>query len=147
MLKHKLAFLANHKTGTTSLESALKGRSEIIMWRPAKVKHMTAETFETVIRPYLDEIGETNVKTFAVMRDPIDQMKSWYFYRRRIDGTGNTDLRRSTRDVTWPNLSKPVCLPTRPSLPIFAGSRSFWAATTAVIQKSTTFFRSRKCLT
>ena len=102
MLKYQLAFLAVPKTGTTSIEQALRQKADILMRHPPRVKHMTAKTFEEYIRPYLKLIGEENVKTFAVMRKPIDWLESWYFFRRRIDGTGRADPRNSTKDVTWP---------------------------------------------
>lgn len=100
ILQQKLAFLAVPKTGTTSIERALRGEADIIMRKPPQVKHMTVMTFESFIRPYLKKIGAADVKTLAVMRHPIDQLESWYFYRRR-DGGGERAAQNSTKNITW----------------------------------------------
>jgi hypothetical protein len=99
-LKHKLAFLAVPKTGTTAIEAALAKHATISFGGPARIKHMSAPKFETMLRPYLVGVGASDVQTMAIMRDPIDHLQSWYFYRRRLDESRPHKLQNSTRDVT-----------------------------------------------
>lgn len=99
-LKHKLAFLAVPKTGTTAIEAALAKHATISFGGPARVKHMGAMQFETMMRPYLAGVGASDVQTMAIMRDPIDHLQSWYFYRRRLDEMRPRKLQNSTRDLT-----------------------------------------------
>ena len=66
ILQQKLAFLAIPKTGTTSIEKALRGEADIIMRKPPQVKHMTVMTFESFIRPYLKKIGVYKLVQIAV---------------------------------------------------------------------------------
>lgn len=100
-LQHKLAFLAVPKTGTTAIEQALRPDADIILRGNPQVKHMNAETFEKIIRPYLENLGAKDVRTLAVMRQPLEWLESWYFYRRRIDGTDKQIMKNSTKNVSW----------------------------------------------
>ena len=75
----KLAFLAVPKTGTTAVEMALKPRADIIFSKQRK--HMNAQRFHSRIAPFLLQTFDLIPERFAVMRDPIDQIRSWYRYR------------------------------------------------------------------
>lgn len=99
-VKYKLAFLAVPKTGTTAIEMTLGRHSNIVFRSPPAIKHMTAPQFEAMMRPYLAKVGGEGVQTFALMRDPVDLLQSWYFYRRRLDDTKPEKRGHSTRDIT-----------------------------------------------
>ncbi len=99
-LKHKLAFLAVPKTGTTAIEAAMHKHADIVFRGDPKAKHMPAPKFEAMMRPYLESIGASGIQTLAVMREPLDHLLSWYFYRRRIDGSKKQDIAKSTSHVT-----------------------------------------------
>lgn len=99
-VKHKLAFLAVPKTGTTAFEAALSKHATISFGGPARIRHMGAMQFETMMRPYLAGVGVSDVQTMAIMRDPIDHLQSWYFYRRRLDETRSRKPQNSIRDLT-----------------------------------------------
>lgn len=77
----KLAFIAVPKTGTTALEMALKPRADIIFTK--KRKHITAQRFHKKIAPFLDKEFGLKLERFAVMREPEEQIRSWYRYRAR----------------------------------------------------------------
>lgn len=79
----KLAFLAVPKTGTTAFEMALKPKADIILTK--RRKHLTAAKFRNKINPFLQDAFNTRVEALAVMRDPVDQIRSWYRYRSRPD--------------------------------------------------------------
>lgn len=82
-----LAFIAVPKTGTTAVEMALKPKADIIFTK--RRKHMTALRFHNKIAPFLEESFGLRPDRMAVMRDPEEQIRSWYRYRSRElrDGT------------------------------------------------------------
>ncbi len=77
----KLAFVAVPKTGTTAIEMALKPRADIIFTK--KRKHITAQRFHKKIAPFLEKEFGLTLERFAVMREPEEQIRSWYRYRAR----------------------------------------------------------------
>jgi len=87
--REKLVFLAVPKTGTTAIETILEPHAAIAFMRPPMVKHMTLGRFNRFIRPYLAASGLNDVETFALMREPVSWLGSWYRYRQR-DGLKNT---------------------------------------------------------
>ncbi len=90
--KENLAFLAVPKTGTTAIEIALAPYAGISFQRPPQVKHMTHQRFNRFIRPYLKKEGKEDMELFALMREPISWLGSWYRYRQReeLRGTPNS---------------------------------------------------------
>ncbi|MFK7755271.1 MAG: hypothetical protein AB8B51_22320 [Sedimentitalea sp.] len=85
-----LAFIAVPKTGSTAIDMALKPRADILFTRQRK--HMTARRFRTKMAPFLAREFNLNVELFAVMREPEEQIRSWYRYRARAarDGSDNS---------------------------------------------------------
>ncbi len=79
--KENLAMLAVPKTGSTAYEMALRGRADIIFAK--RRKHMTLAKYHKHIVPFLDTAYDLNPVTLAVMRDPVDHLRSWYRYRSR----------------------------------------------------------------
>jgi hypothetical protein len=77
--KQNLAFLAVPKTGTTAFEMALRPRADIILTK--RRKHLTATRFHNKVAPFLADTFDLTVETMAVMRDPVEQIRSWYRYR------------------------------------------------------------------
>ncbi|SHG48890.1 hypothetical protein SAMN04488044_0894 [Cognatishimia maritima] len=85
--KQNLAFLAVPKTGTTAYEMALRGEADIIFAK--RRKHMTAGQFQRRMMPFLKGFYDLEPERMAIMRDPIEQIRSWYRYR--------TDPKRNSR--------------------------------------------------
>jgi hypothetical protein len=106
--KEKLAFLAVPKTGTTALEAALAPYASITFGRQPALKHMTHQRFNRFIRPYLKKEGHDDVEVFAVMREPISWLGSWYRYRQR-DELANTV--NSTRGISFDQFVQAYLLP------------------------------------
>jgi len=77
--KQNLAFLAVPKTGTTAYEIALRGEADIVFTK--RRKHMTAGQFQRRMMPFLNEFYNLQPERMAIMRDPIEQIRSWYRYR------------------------------------------------------------------
>ncbi len=81
--KEKLVFLAVPKTGSTAIEAALAPFASASFVRPPEIKHMTHKRFNRFLRPWLAMEGVHDVKTIAVMREPVSWLGSWYRYRAR----------------------------------------------------------------
>lgn len=84
MLLHidgQFAYLALTKTGSTSIETALRPHCQIQFSGDHRVSHMPAHHFERFIRPYLTEAGFTEIDTVAQLRHPISWLESWWRYR------------------------------------------------------------------
>lgn len=91
-----LTYLATPKTGSTAIELALRSRAEIVFSK--RRKHMTALRFKTKLAPFLRDTFDIQTETVAVMRSPVDQIRSWYKYRARPAVAGGP---RSTGDLTF----------------------------------------------
>lgn len=79
--KQNLAMLAVPKTGTTALEAALRGKADIQF--KGRRKHMSAAAFDKHCAPFLLKAYKLTPERIAVMRDPLDHLRSWYKYRTR----------------------------------------------------------------
>ncbi|MEL7100028.1 MAG: hypothetical protein AAGM84_14475 [Pseudomonadota bacterium] len=77
--KENLAFLAVPKTGTTAFEMALRPRADIIFGKQRK--HMPAQRYAKKVAPWLEETFGISPEPMAVMRDPVEQIRSWFRYR------------------------------------------------------------------
>lgn len=90
-VKQKLAFLSVPKTGSTSYETALRPHADIIFTK--RYKHLTAGKFHNKLGPFLKKTMRLEPEVMAVMRDPVDQIRSWYKFRnpeRMGDSTRST---------------------------------------------------------
>lgn len=96
--KERLAFLAVPKTGSTAIEAALAPFAAVTFARPPQVKHMTHKRFGRFIRPWLAMEGAEDIKVFAMMREPVSWLGSWYRYRARGELKGQPN---STRGVSF----------------------------------------------
>ncbi|TMM55318.1 hypothetical protein [Sulfitobacter sabulilitoris] len=95
-LKANLAFLAVPKTGTTAVEMALKPRADVIFARGRK--HTTAARYHNKVAPFLHDTFGTRPEAVAVLRDPVEQIRSWYRYR---SGPRQTGTKVSTRGCSF----------------------------------------------
>lgn len=84
--EQNLAFLATPKTGSTAYEMALRPHADIVFAK--RRKHMTAGQFKRRMVPFLDDFYGLNPEVMAIIRDPIEQIRSWYRYRARPVGKG-----------------------------------------------------------
>ena len=121
VFSHKrLAILAVPKTGSTALQEAIGSRADIIFakWR----KHINTRQFNKHVAPFLNEIVGTEVKTLAVMREPLDHLSSWYRYRSRRELEG-TD--RSTSGMSFDAFLDGVLAQERPEYARFGSQHNF----------------------
>ncbi|WP_323779721.1 hypothetical protein [Thalassovita sp.] len=78
-----LVLFAVPKTGSTAYHLALKGMSEISFSGKAAYKHMSLRKYERHFAPYLKNAHGLTPERVAVMRHPVEQIRSWYKYRSR----------------------------------------------------------------
>jgi len=76
-----LAYVAVPKTGTTAIEAALRPHADIVFKKSHK--HITSQRFRRKIRPFVRDTFGVRLASFAVLREPEDQIRSWYRYRSR----------------------------------------------------------------
>ncbi|SFA77797.1 hypothetical protein SAMN05421688_0804 [Poseidonocella pacifica] len=76
-----LVFFAVPKTGTTAYESALRKRADIVYRNKPAVKHLNTRKFDRSLAPYLKKAHQLVPERLAMIREPLDQLGSWYRYR------------------------------------------------------------------
>ncbi len=78
-----LVLFAVPKTGSTAYHMALKSMADISFARKPGYKHMALRKYERHFAPYLKDAHGLEPERVAVMRDPVEQIRSWYRYRSR----------------------------------------------------------------
>jgi len=86
--KHKLVLFALPKTGTTALEAALSARADIAILHPPGLKHCNVTKYECDFAPVFETRG-TRFERFALIREPMDWLASWYRFRSRPNLKGS----------------------------------------------------------
>lgn len=83
----RLVFLATPKAGSTAVEAALEPLASVAVQRPAALKHVDITGFNAHVRPWLHAAAGAGAgfTTMALMREPIDWLRSWYRFRQRDD--------------------------------------------------------------
>ncbi len=74
-----LVLLSVPKTGSTAMEVALKPWADIAFYKQRK--HMPLRSYRRVVAPFLDSAYGLTPETMAVIRAPLDHLRSWYRYR------------------------------------------------------------------
>lgn len=75
--RHKFVYLANPKTGTSSIEKAFAKYADYAATGGPKTKHITYRMFSRKFRFF------TKLEIVVCVRDPIETLNSWYRYRQR----------------------------------------------------------------
>ena len=89
----RLVFLATPKAGSTAVEAALEALANVAVQRPAVLKHADLRTYRRHIEPWLHSATGDRFTTVALMREPIDWLRSWY----RCGSTANIRKRPPRR--------------------------------------------------
>lgn len=115
-----LALFATPKTGSTAYHMALRKHAEIAMVNRAAVKHLSVGDYRRHMAPFLQTVFGLTPEGLAVMREPLDLMRSWYRYRQRpkLDGLPN-----STKGISFDDFLEALM---SDSPPVFA--RVGWQA-------------------
>ncbi len=93
-----LVILANPKTGSEALQDALWPHADSGTRFPPFYRHMNRAWFEKSWTKILTPEDKGRFQTFAVVREPVDWLSSWYRYRQRDDIAGQP---ASTRGVSF----------------------------------------------
>lgn len=96
--KEKLVLLSVPKTGTTAIESALSDKASMIISDPPELKHAPVYRYNRFFRPMFEKTCKAEMETFAMMREPISWLGSWYKYRQRPFLNGNP---KSTAEISF----------------------------------------------
>ncbi len=84
--ERRLVFLATPKAGSTAIETALEPLANLAVRRPAALKHTDLASYRRHIEPWLHSVTGDRFTTIALMREPLDWLRSWYRFRLRDDG-------------------------------------------------------------
>ncbi|OWU86660.1 hypothetical protein ATO6_07755 [Oceanicola sp. 22II-s10i] len=82
------------KTGSTAYHLALRNHAQIVLSQDTSLKHMSMRKYEVHFAPWLKEAHGYDPERVAVMRNPIEHLRSWYRYRMR------PKVRGGPRDLT-----------------------------------------------
>lgn len=83
--EERLVFLATPKAGSTAVETALESLSSAAIQRPAVLKHTNISSYRSHLAPWLDAQTGDRFTTVALMREPVDWLRSWYRFKLRDD--------------------------------------------------------------
>ena len=79
----KLVFLATPKTGSSAIEMALEPLASTTIARPPELKHLNFKDFDASLAPILNARADAAFETVALMREPLDWLRSWYRFTLR----------------------------------------------------------------
>lgn len=83
--EQNLVFLANPKTGTSAIETALADRAGLVATDPPGLRHMNVAIYRKEVEPLLKRFARgVPPRVFVVIREPISRLLSWYRYRQRF---------------------------------------------------------------
>lgn len=83
--EQRLVFLATPKAGSTAIEVALEPLASLAVQRPPQMKHVDAARFHRHILPWLGDMVAEDFTTIALMREPVEWLRSWYRFHLRDD--------------------------------------------------------------
>lgn len=111
---HSLVILSIPKTGNTALESALAPHASLAVLGPPDVRHMPWRIYRNTWLRFLEAQFGRKFETLAVVRDPLDRMRSWYRYRARPQFDGS---KMSTAEMSFDDF---IAASLQPEPPAFA---------------------------
>jgi hypothetical protein len=82
--RERLVFLSTPKSGSTSVAEAYTPYAGGVLGGHPRLKHVDLATYERGLAPLMgDDHGMP--ETVCLIRDPLEQLRSWYRYMRRPD--------------------------------------------------------------
>ncbi|MDS9467498.1 gamma-glutamyl kinase [Paracoccus sp. MBLB3053] len=88
-IEPRIVLLSVPKTGTTALEMALAPRAEIAFRARPEIKHLNQRQYLKRIAPLLAPLKGAPFESVAVVREPLDWLRSWYRFRTREELIGH----------------------------------------------------------
>ncbi len=96
--KQNLVYFAVPKTGSTAFEAALEPKASIVYRHPPEFRHMSVQRYENSFGKFLARFNKITPERMAILRHPLDRMRSWYKYRQQPHMNNH---RKSTRGVSF----------------------------------------------
>ena len=109
--KERLVFLSVPKTGSTAYQNALAGRADMVVSGPPELKHAPLYRYNRFFRPMFAKVCDAEMELFAVMREPLSWLESWYRYRQRPFLRGQSG---STHGLSFDSFVEAYLEPDRP---------------------------------
>ncbi len=81
-VKHGFVLLSNPKTGSSALESAFSRYCPIRIKSPPNLKHISYKQFRRMFSQCPELL---DCAVYAVVREPVEHLFSWYRYRARAE--------------------------------------------------------------
>lgn len=81
----RMVFLATPKAGSTAVEAALEPLASASLQRPSALKHTDVAAYHQHVGPWLTAQAGEEFTTVALMREPVDWLRSWYRFKLRDD--------------------------------------------------------------
>lgn len=106
----RLAFLATPKAGSTAIEVALEPLASLAVQRPPEMKHADATRFHRHIHPWLQDMTADHFTTVALMREPVEWLRSWYRFYLRDEHEADTPVNSTFEDFVRLYLAEPELL-------------------------------------
>lgn len=97
-----LVLFSTPKTGSTAMEVALKPWADVAFYKHRK--HTNVGRYQRKIAPFLREAYSLQPETMAVIRAPLEHVRSWYRYRAAtldIDFNGFVQAVMSDSPPEW----------------------------------------------
>ncbi len=94
----KLVIFSVPKTGSSAIDAALAPHADIAISSPPVLKHMPVYRFNRFMTPLFEVVNSGEFERFALVREPIDWLGSWYKYRSRPQLDGQD---KSTANVSF----------------------------------------------
>ena len=107
----RLVFLAMPKAGSTAIEAALEPLASAAILRPEPLKHTNISKFHQYLGPWLEAQASAPFSTVALMREPVDWLRSWYRFRQRDD---HDDALHQVEDTTFARFAADYSRPDGP---------------------------------
>jgi hypothetical protein len=86
--RYNLVLLVVPKTGSSALEVALGQEADGRFGNPPELKHLPLYRCNRFVRPLVQRTTGQDPETFALIREPISWLRSWYRYRARNSMAG-----------------------------------------------------------
>lgn len=126
-----LVLFAVPKTGSTAYHLALRHKADIVLSGRAAIKHLTVRKYDRHFAPYLEQVHGLTPERAAVIRDPLDYLRSWYRYRQRPDGPAEA---KRIRDMGFDDFVLATLEPRPPPFAKIGSQRAFVAGRDGVIR-------------
>lgn len=81
--EQRLVFLATPKAGSTAVAMALESLAAVSLQRPSQLKHTDVAGYRRHVGPWLAALTGEEFTTVALMREPVDWLRSGYRFRLR----------------------------------------------------------------